>query len=56
MEKLPEFEKDDRFKMNMATKICCRMGGKKKFADSDIDGKFLEVRDGYSKTVSCCGS
>ncbi len=71
IEKLPEFEKEDRFKTNIvncavltafllsmdrrpsveevtryyehamtnaATKIFCRMGGKKKFTDSDIDG------------------
>ncbi len=38
IEKLPEFEKEDRFMTNMATKIFCRMGGKKKFTDSDIEG------------------
>ena len=71
IEKLPEFEKEDRFKTNIvncalltafllsmdrrpsveeatryyehamtnkATKIFCRMGGKKKFTDSDIEG------------------
>ena len=71
IDKLPEFEKEDRFKTNIvncavltafllsmdrrpsveeatryyehamsntATKIFCRMGGKKKFSASDIDG------------------
>lgn len=38
IEKLPEFEKEDRFMTNMATKIFCRMGGKKEFTDSDIEG------------------
>ena len=71
IEKLPEFEKEDRFKTNIvncalltafllsmderpsveeatryyehamtnkAAKIICRMGGKKKFTDSDIEG------------------